>query len=256
MQNKIPRTIKQLEVRLRLKYWLRTILDEDGDRWVYMRDIDSYTGNPRPEFIEETTYLKGRYVDLGSGPKLLACIHLPLLMEYFKVLQLNSGEAEYLHDAVESTWREWMGIGIIRDPEGPIRQTYKLVYRNMLEAMEFYAKVYNVIRGESYHVDGEYLYRMFLMIIKRDQIVDFDDLSNMEVISLTNLMAIFTAMVLYYLGNPDIQKLIPINGVIETQLYRLRDMFDVPYSTLDVMEDLTLYGFRNYEFLYDKDETL
>ena len=252
MQSKIPRTIKQLEVLLRDKFWIRTILDDDGDRWVYLRDIDNYLGIARPDVLVESVLLQPRFIKLGQVESPVACIFLPRIKEYLTLVGINDREAELIYDHIEATWRDWLAIGIVRDPDGPIRQTYKMVFVNMEEVLEVYSRLYHIVVGEPYDIDKNYLYRMLLVVIKRDHHVDYDDLTNLELITLTNVISMFTAMLLNYLGNKDLQELTPIEGVIETLLYKLRDMFDMAYSTLDVIEDYTIPPLKEADLLYNR----
>ena len=252
MQSRIPPTIKQLEIVLK-ESWIRTILDDDGCRWVYLRDVDTYIGIARPDFLVEDDMLQSREVWLGNEKSTRLCIYLPRLTDYFKSVDASLAEAECIYDHIESTWREWMGIGVVRDVDGPVRQTYKMVFANMLEVLGIYGYLYNVQVGEPYVLDTLYLYRMLLAVIKRGHHVDYDDLSNMELIALSNVISMFTAMLLNYIGDKDLQQLTPISGVIETLLYKLRDVFDMADSIVDVVEDVTPLHLKEAELLYNKD---
>lgn len=246
----IPKTIKQLEVTVRGQYWFRTVLDSNGDKWVYMRDVDAFIGAGNPGTIPDLPYVKGREIDLGHGPENRACILLThcgeyLLHEFGKV----TSEGELLYEEIEMAWREWFGVGV-RDPDGPLRHSYKLIYRNMIEVMEMFSTYYNLKTGEVYTINKTALYKSFLKIIMLRHHVDYEDLNNMELIGLMNVMSSFTAMVLHYLSDRDLQEIASVHNAIPDILNSLEKMLSPLYSTLDVIDDLLVENIRSEDLLY------
>ena len=209
-----------------------------------------FIGAGTPGDVPKLPYVAGREVDLGQGPENRACVLLTHCGEYLlSELRRSSSEGEMLYEEIESTWREWFGVGV-RDPDGPLRHSYKLIYRNMLEVMEIFSTHYALVTGKPYRVNKTALYKSFLQIIKLRHHVDYEDLNNLEIISMMNVMSSFTAMVLHYLSDKELQEIASVHNAIPDILRTLGQMLDPLYSTLDVIDDLLVENIRSEDLLY------